>query len=284
MEIRYFNGKFLSAAEVAISPDDRGFLFADGVYEVVRWYSGFFFDIEGHHARLKRSLRELKIKWDKENSFPAVAEKLVKMNHLEDKPALVYFQVTRGAAPRSHTFPSEAVQPTVYGFAKTFVPESEGKENGISVMLRKEIRWGRCDIKSIALLPNTMCFTEAVQQGYGECIFVKDGFITEGSHSNIFFVIDGILRTHPESESILSGITRKHAIEAALKCGIKVEEKAVHEKELHRASEAFITNTSAEITPVTAFADIIVGNGKPGPITSRIHGKFREIVESYASR
>ena len=284
MKTIFFNDQFLPSGKAAVSPDDRGFLFADGIYEVVRWYSGFFFDMEGHLARLKRSLKEVKIKWDEEDSFPSIAEKLIKFNNLDDKPALVYFQVTRGTAPRSHTFPSAQAHPTTYGFAKTFVPESEGKENGIPVMLRKEIRWGRCDIKSIALLPNTMCFTEAVQQGYGECIFVKDGFITEGSHSNIFFVIDGILRTHPESESILSGITRKHAIEAAIKCGIRVEEKAVHEKELHRVSEAFITNTSAEITPVIAFGDIPAGNGKPGPLTGRIHRKFREIVESYARR
>lgn len=284
MDISYFNGRFLPHNKICISPDDRGFLFADGVYEVVRWYNGFFFDIEGHLARLKRSLHELKIKWDGVDSFPAIAEKLIEMNHLNDKPALVYFQVTRGAAPRSHTFPLPPVPPTTYGFAKTFVPESAGKENGITVMLKKEMRWNRCDIKSIALLPNTMCFTDAVERGYGECVFVRDGFITEGSHSNIFFVVDGALRTHPESESILSGITRKHAIDAAIKCGVGIEEKAIHEKELIRISESFITNTSAEITPVIAIGDMPVGNGRPGPITLKIQKKFREIVESYALR
>jgi len=284
MKTIFFNDQFLPSGKAAVSPDDRGFLFADGIYEVVRWYSGFFFDMEGHLARLKRSLKEVKIKWDEEDSFPSIAEKLIKLNNLDDKPALVYFQVTRGAAPRTHTFPSPPVKPTTYGFAKTFIPESSGKENGISIMLKKDIRWGRCDIKSIALLPNTMCFEEAVECGHGECIFVKDGHVTEGSHSNIFFVIDGILRTHPESEAILSGITRKNAIKSAVECGIRIEERAVTEKELPLVSEAFITNTSAEITPVIAFDKQPVGNGKPGPVTKMIQKKFREIVMSYATK
>jgi len=284
MDIVFFNGEFLPKEKVSVSPDDRGFLFADGVYEVVRWYSGFFFDMEGHHSRLKRSLSELRIKWNDVESFPDIASELIRLNSLVEKPALVYFQVTRGAAPRTHTFPSPPVNPTTYGFAKTFIPESAGKENGISVMLKNDIRWARCDIKSIALLPNTMCFEEATSKGHGECIFIRNGYITEGSHSNIFFVTGGILRTHPESEHILSGITRKNVIKAASACGIKVEERAVHEDELKEVTEAFITNTSAEITPVTAFGGTPAGNGKPGPLTKLIHNKFREIVLSYAGK
>ncbi len=282
VETVFFNGEFLPKENVSVSPDDRGFLFADGVYEVVRWYSGFFFNMEGHHSRLKRSLRELKIKWDEADSFPEIAGELIRLNFLEKKPVLVYFQVTRGVAPRTHTFPSPSVKPTTYGFARSFIPESTGKENGISVLLKNDIRWGRCDIKSIALLPNTMSFEEATSKGHGECIFIRDGYITEGSHSNIFFVIDGILRTHPESEYILSGITRKNTIKAAKISGIKVEEKAVHESELNRVSEAFITNTSAEITPVIAFNEIPIGAGRPGPLTELLQKNFHEIVKSYA--
>ncbi|HPC99133.1 MAG TPA: aminotransferase class IV [Bacteroidales bacterium] len=282
MNISFFNNMYLPHSQVSISPDDRGFLFADGVYEVVRWYGGFFFDMEGHHARLRRSLHELKIKWDGEDLFPEIAEKLVRINDLGDKPALVYFQVTRGAAPRTHTFPSPPVPPTAYGFAKTFTPESAGRENGIKVMLKKEMRWARCDIKSVALLPNTMCFEEATAAGFGECIFIRDGYLTEGSHSNIFFVMDGTIYTHPESEAILSGITRKNAIRAASECGIPLEEKAIHVNDLPRITEAFITNTSAEITPVTAFNDMPAGNGRPGPVTLQLAGKFREIVNSYS--
>ncbi|NMC40430.1 MAG: hypothetical protein GYA43_04555 [Bacteroidales bacterium] len=281
MRISYFNGKFIPGEEVIISPDDRGFLFADGVYEVVRWYEGFFFDMDGHLARLKRSLRELNINWDAVDSFPQISFELIRMNGLEKKPALVYFQVTRGAAPRTHTFPSPPVQPTTYGFAKTFIPESAGKENGTKVMLKKEMRWARCDIKSVALLPNTMCFEEATSAGFGECIFVKDGYLTEGSHSNIFFVMDGIIYTHPESEAILSGITRKNTIRAASECGLPLEEKAIHVNDLPRITEAFLTNTSAEITPVTAFNDIPAGSGRPGPVTMKLIEKFREIVNSY---
>ncbi|MGQ9619831.1 MAG: aminotransferase class IV [Bacteroidales bacterium] len=284
METAFFNGKFLPKDKICISPDDRGFLFADGIYEVVRWYSGFFFDMEGHLARLKRSLREIKIRWDDADTFPLIGERLIKLNNLEKKPALFYFQVTRGSAPRAHTFPPPEIKPTIYGFTRTFIPESARKENGISVLLKKEIRWGRCDIKSIALLPNTICFEEAVKKGHGECIFVKDGLITEGSNSNIFFVIDSVLRTHPESESILAGITRKNVIKAATECGIPVKEKAVHENELPKVSEAFITNTSAEIDPVITFNEIPVGDGKPGQLTMIILNRFHEIVNSYASK
>lgn len=284
MNIVYLNGNFIPPGKATISPDDRGFLFADGVYEVVRWYGSFFFDMEGHLARLKRSLHELNIKWDDEDSFPLIAGELIKLNKLEDKPALVYFQVTRGAAPRTHTFPSPPVKPTTYGFARTFTPESAGKENGIKVILKDDIRWARCDIKSIALLPNTMCFEEAIQKGSGECIFVKNGFITEGSHSNIFFVIGSILRTHPESPSILSGITRRNALRAAREAGIIAEEKAVSENEIPLASEAFITNTSAELTPVTSINGIVIGDGKPGVVTMKLQKLFQEIVKSYARK
>jgi len=284
MNIVYFNGQFLPYGKAAVSPDDRGFLFADGIYEVVRWYGGFFFDMEGHHARLKRSLHEIKIRWDDEDTFPSIAESLIRENQLGDKPALVYFQVTRGAAPRTHTFPYPPVKPTTYGFAKTFTPESAGKENGIAVLLKNDIRWARCDIKSIALLPNTICFDEAAGKGFGECIFEKDGYITEGSHSNIFLVTGGVLYTYPESNSILSGITRKNAIRAARECGIKLEEKAVAVKELPRISEAFITNTSAEITPVTSVNGITIGDGKPGPITLKLQKQFASVVNSYARK
>ena len=128
METAYFNGKFIPKEEVKISPDDRGFLFADGIYEVVRWYEGFFFDMNSHIARLKRSLRELRINWDDADQFPSIAEKLIKQNKLENQPAMVYLQVTRGAAKRTHSFPSPEVTPTVYAYAWGFTPDTASKE------------------------------------------------------------------------------------------------------------------------------------------------------------
>lgn len=282
MEIAYFNGDFIPREEVKISPDDRGFLFAEGIYEVVRWYGSFFFDMEGHLERLKRSLREVRIEWQDAESFPQIALDLVRSNRFELNriPALVYLQVTRGAARRTHAFPIPPVKPTVYAFARSFKPENEGRESGIAVMMHKDIRWGRCDIKSTALLPNTLCFQAAVEKGFAECAFVRDGNITECSHSNIFFGKGDTLYTHPESEYILSGITRKNIIRIARTIGIKVVEEAVRSDTVHMCSEAFITNTSGEVTPVTAFDKIMIGNGKPGPLTETIWKRFSDEILS----
>jgi len=281
METAYFNGKFLPKEEVKISPDDRGFLFADGIYEVVRWYKGFFYDMDSHMARMKRSLRELRINWPGADLFPSLANDLIKLNKLENEPAMIYLQVTRGAARRSHSFPSREVSPTTYAYAWGFKPDNLSKESGVKVMLKEDIRWSRCDIKSIALLPNTLSFQEASENGMKECIFVRNGLITEGSHSNIFFVIDGTLFTHPESNHILSGITRKNILRIADEAGIKIREEAVAENRIRLAKEAFISNTSAEVTPVIEIGGNTVGDGVPGLITRIIRDKFDDEINRF---
>jgi D-alanine transaminase len=274
METAYFNGSFVTKSEIAISPDDRGFLFADGVYEVVRWYEGFFYDMISHVTRLKRSLRELRINWSEVDLFPSIARNLIKLNNLENQPAMVYLQVTRGAARRTHNFPSPEVNPTIYAYAWGFVPDNKSIESGIKVMLKEDIRWGRCDIKSVALLPNTISFQEAYENGMKECIFVRNGIITEGSHSNIFFVIDRTLLTHPESNHVLSGVTRKNILRIAQEAGIKIREEAVQENRIRFIQEAFITNTSAEVTPVIDLGGNTLGEGLPGQVTKLIREKF----------
>ena len=274
METAYINGNFLPKNEIRISPEDRGFLFADGIYEVVRWYGGFFYDMESHMTRLKRSMKEIRLTWPDIDTFPSVARELIRLNNLKDHPSLVYLQVTRGAAKRTHAFPSPSVDPTIYAFARGFRPETELIENGIGTILRKDIRWNRCDIKSISLLPNILSFQEARDAGCYECIFVRDGMITECACSNVFFVIDGILHTHPESDHILSGITRKNALRLARSEGIPVSETAVPENRLEEASEAFITNTSFEIAPVISINNRRVGKGVPGRLTKLLREKF----------
>jgi D-alanine transaminase len=280
METAYFNGSFFPKNEIHISPDDRGFLFADGVYEVVRWYEGFFYDMPGHMARLRRSLKEIRLSWPGSESFPVVALELIIKNNLRNRPSLVYLQVTRGAAKRSHAFPGPEVPPTVYAFARGFRPEKEVIAAGINVILRKETRWSRCDIKSVSLLPNILSFQEARDLDCYECIFVRDGMITECAHSNVFFVIDGVIYTHPESENILSGITRKNILRISREGGISVIETPVPEKKLKKISEAFITNTSFEIAPVISINKIIIGDGHPGPLTRSIREKFDEEIRS----
>ena len=281
METAYFNGKFLPKDEIKISPDDRGFLFADGVYEVIRWYEGFFYDTNSHVTRLKRSLRELRINWPDADSFPTIATDLIKGNKLENQPAMVYLQVTRGAARRTHYFPTPQVPPTSYAYAWSFVPESQLMETGIKVMLKEDIRWSRCDIKSVALLPNTMSFQEARENGLNECIFVRNGIITEGSHSNIFFVIDGTLFTHPESNNVLSGVTRKNILRIAQESGIKIREEALQENRIRFIQEAFITNTSLEVTPVIELGGNTLGDGVPGKVTRIIRDKFTSEIKAY---
>jgi D-alanine transaminase len=276
METGYLNGKFVPKNEITISPDDRGFLFGDGIYEVVRWYEGAFFDMESHLERLKRSMRELRINWPRPDLYPSICLELIKQNKLEDKPAMVYIQVTRGAAPRTHSFPPLTVQPTVYAYAWSFTPDTASKENGIKVMLKEDIRWSRCDIKSIALLANTISYQEASLSGLKECIFVRNGMITEASHSNVFFVIDGTLFTHPESNFVLSGVTRKNVLRIAHDAGIKIREESLQENRIRFSQEAFITNTSAEITPVIDIGGNLIGTGVPGPVTRLLMEKFND--------
>lgn len=280
METAYFNGRFLPKEKIRVSPDDRGFLFGDGVYEVMKWYGSFFYDAESHLSRLKRSLREVRISWTGADSFPEFARELIEINNLNGKQALIYMQVTRGEAPRNHAFPDPEVQPTVYAFVREIEPGGIKNLSGNKVLLGRDIRWSRCDIKSVSLLANILSFQEARDRGMMEYIFVRDGVITEGSRSNIFFVADGILHTHPESEYILSGITRKNIIRLAKEAGITVQEKPFREKDLCNIREAFITNSSAEVTPVIAIGTLKTGDGTPGPVTMQIHKKFQDEINA----
>ena len=274
MDIAFLNGSFLPKNEIRISPDDRGFLFADGIYEVVRWYKGFFYDMTSHMTRLKRSMKEIRISWAEADTFPDIAQQLITANNLQESPSLVYLQVTRGAAKRTHAFPFPSVTPTVYAFAMSFRPDSITMASGIGVSMQKDIRWSRCDIKSVSLLPNVLSFQEARERGNHECIFVRDGLITEGAHSNIFFVIEGVLYTHPESENILSGVTRKNVLRLAREAGIRVSETALPESGINEIDEAFITNTSSEVAPVISINGRIVGDGTPGRITTMLQKRF----------
>jgi len=284
MQISYLNGQYLSHDEIRISPDERGFLFADGIYEVVRWYGGFFFDMESHIARLKRSLTEINIKWDGADSLASIATELIHKNELGDCCAIVYIQVTRGEAKRSHCFPDPAVPPTVYSTATRHKTDTANWEKGIGVSLMSDIRWSRCDIKSIALLPNILAYQKSLDEGNHEAIFVRDGVLTEATHSNAFFVRDETVYTHPESGFILSGITRKNIIRIAENNNIKLKEEPIPEDMLPYIQEAFIANTSGEITPVIKIGDLSVGEGFPGPVTVRLQNLFRDEVTALAKK
>ncbi|HZM14051.1 MAG TPA: aminotransferase class IV [Bacteroidales bacterium] len=277
------NGQIVPRDQAVISPDDRGFLFGDSVYEVVRWYGGYFFDMEGHMNRLRRSLNATRILWQDVDSMPEIAEKLIHENNLGDGCSLVYIQVTRGAAPRNHAFPDPAVLPTVYISVRRQSMDTLLWERGIAIAPTPDPRWNRCDIKSTALLANILPYQDAHDNGFAEVCFIRNGFVTEGAHSNIFFVKGDTVFTHPESNSILSGITRKNVISIAAENGIKLVEEAVAGDMIPYVNEAFITNTSGEVIPVIRIGDQTIGNGTPGDITKKLQRLFREKVMAWGT-
>ena len=274
----YFNGNFIPKENVKISPDDRGFLFADGAYEVICSYHGKLFRVEDHIKRMERSLRELKIIRPERLNYREVAEKLIQINNLIKEISLIYFQVTRGVMPRKHSFSGQKMSPTVYACASPFEFPKEKINKGARIILVPDIRWTRCDIKSIALLPNVLAQTEAKDKGAYEAVFVRDGKITEGSHTNIFAVFDGQLRTYPSSNYVLSGITRKVIFEFAKKLQIPVKENPISTEDLKKADEVIIVGTTSEIMPVIWINNWKVGNGIPGPITRKLQQEFYKII------
>mgnify|MGYP001076566341 CR=1 FL=1 len=276
--IVYFNGQFMPKEEVKISPDDRGFLLGDGVYEVIRSYSGRLFKVEEHIRRLARSLRELRIEGVDTEALKGIAEELIEYNELERGDAKLYVQVTRGVAPRRHSFPDGETSPTVYATASAFQPPRGKWEHGVKVILVPDIRWARCDIKSVALLPNILANQQAKERGAEEAIFVRNGAITEGSHTSFCAVFDGELTTHPKSNYILAGIMRETVLDLCDELDIPVKEFPIFERDLKEADEVMILGTTSEIMPVVQVDDWQVGDGKPGPIAVRLQRAYRELA------
>ncbi len=281
--IVYFNGRFLPKEQVHVSPDDRGFLFGDGVYEVLHAYSGRLFKAEEHFRRLGRSLSELRIGGVEAESLHEVAGELLRCNGLEEGQASLYVQVTRGVAPRKHAFPEPGTPPTVYLSASPFRPAPEKWEQGVKVILVPDTRWARCDIKAVSLLPNVLASQQAREQGAEEAIFVRDGVVTEGAHTNLLAVLDGRLLTHPLDHHILPGITRAVVLDLCQELGIPAHELPIRQEELQAAEELFIVGTTTEIAPVVQVEGWRVGDGRPGPITRALQRAFREVVASSGS-
>lgn len=279
--IVYFNGEFVPRAAVSISPDDRGFLLGDGVYEVIRSYNGRLFALKAHLKRLEYSLQQTRIERPAGVDFGGVAEELIRVNGLQDADALVYLQVTRGVAPRKHAFPPDT-PPTVYAFAAPFEPPREKWRSGVKVILVPDIRWLRCDVKSISLLPNVLANQQAKENDAYEAVFVRNGVVTEGSHTNFCAVFDGRLFTHPKSPYILPGITRDVVLDLCRNLNIPVEEYPILEKELPDADELIVTGTTTEIMPVVQVNGWTVGDGQPGPVTRKLQRAFDALTKHKA--
>ncbi|MEO8577133.1 MAG: aminotransferase class IV [Gemmatimonadales bacterium] len=277
-DIVYFDGRYIAKGEVRVSPDDRGFLLGDGIYEVAAAYDGRFVALDRHMDRLRRSLRESRIGDSVADPLETVFHELLERNGFsESGKSMVYLQVTRGVAPRSHAFPKSAPRPTVYAYAAPF-PDMGDLASGVGAITRPDLRWSRCDIKVISLIANVLANQEAKESGAFEAILVRDGFALEGTHTSFFAVKDGVVRTAPLSNFILPGITRELAIEAIHRDGITLVEEPIRDKELSSMNELFITGTTTEVVPIVLLDGKPVGDGSPGPLTQRIQQLYRKSI------
>jgi D-alanine transaminase len=277
----YLNNAIIPLADSHLSPFDRGFLFADGVYESIRTYNRKLFRYEDHLERLKRSLKETMIDFDRLNSIENIIYKLIKKNNIE-KESLVYLQITRGPAQqRTHSFPKEKTTPTLFISVKEFKEDIEEQSKGVKVILQEDVRWLRCDIKSTSLLPVVLASQKASEEGATEAILIRDGMITEGTHTNFFAVKDETVFTAPKSRLILDGITRKVVLEFCEKFKIDFKEEFIDKDDLKNFTEFFITSTTKEITPVTMIDYWQINNGEPGKITMSLQSVFKKITEDY---
>ncbi|HET7459512.1 MAG TPA: D-amino acid aminotransferase [Gemmatimonadaceae bacterium] len=282
--IVFLDGRFVDRTQALVSVDDRGFLFGDGVYEVTRARGGRLFEGERHARRLERNLRELGLVLPAgmtTASLNEVGVRLLRDNGLTEGEALIYFQVTRGVAPRTHQYPPAGTAATVYVSAGAFVPPDAVRARGAACVTYPDIRWARCDMKVVNLLPNVMAKQEAVTKGAYEAIFVRDdGTVTEGASTNVFAVIDGELRTHPKSNRILPGITRDVLIEVAAAEGIAIREEAFDVAALRNASEAFLASTMNDVMPIVTLDGRPLGDGRPGPLSTRLFDAFAAHIAS----
>jgi D-alanine transaminase len=278
--IVYLNGEYLPRTEARISVDDRGFVFGDGVYEVTRALDGALYEAQAHLERLERGLRGLEM-GSREgidgDGLLEASERLLRENDLLQGHASVYLQVTRGAASRTHQFPPASTHPTVYLSASPFTPAAELHERGAAAIAHPDIRWSRCDLKTVNLLPNVLAKQHAVAAGATEAILIRNGVVTEGSHSNVFAVFDGALRTYPRCNYILPGITRGIVLELAAELGIPASETPILAEELANAEEIFLTGTTTDVMPIVRVDGAEVADGRPGAIT-------RALQEAHASR
>jgi D-alanine transaminase len=271
--IVYFNNEFLPKEQVHVSPDDRGFLFGDGVYDVTLTYGGRFFRIEDHLERMANGLKALEMKGADVAGLRAVGEELLKRNNLDGYSQALYLQVTRGVARRTHQFPATKVPPTVYAAISPFNRKGD-PEHGSPIVTVPDVRWSRCDIKSICLLPNCLATQRAKDTGGHEAVFVRDGAVMEGASSNFFAVFDGVVYTPPLTNYVLPGITRKVVLELCAKHDIPTRFESILQQHLPDADEIFIAGTTSEVVPVTAVDGNPVGDGTPGPVARRISDLF----------
>ena len=279
MSICYVNGSYEEKSSATISIQDRGFNFSDGVYEVMSFFGNQVINFDKHVKRLAKSLESLRIQKPLSNykSLELILKKLIKENKLDK--GFIYLQITRGSCSRNHLFPKLS-KPNIVIFTFTAKLDKKLILSGVKVRLTDDLRWKRCDIKSISLLPNVLEKQNAFEEGMYESWQIRKNLITEGSTSNAFIVNrNGFIQTHPANNFILGGVTRDTLIEIAKKNKIKVIEKAFSSSDLFSSKEAFLTSTTAKILPVVKINEKTIGNGKPGQMTQVLIKKYDELVK-----
>jgi D-alanine transaminase len=275
--VAFVNGAFVPLAEAKVSIEDRGFQFGDAVYEVIRTYKGRPFALEAHLARLERSATALDLtqpyscaEWTHH-----VLEGISRAAYPEAK---IYIQLSRGVAPRDHAYSAEGT-PTVVMTVREFHPLDRSVQvAGVEAMTTEDIRWGRCDIKSVNLLANVLARQQAKQAQVFETILVKAGLVTEGAVSNVMVVRGGAVMTAPEGSRILSGVSRAFVLEMARNEGLPIQERFFSQAELYGADEVFLTGTTVEVLAVVRVDGKVIGDGRPGPITQRLAEGFTRRV------
>ncbi|MBL7001029.1 MAG: D-amino acid aminotransferase [Gammaproteobacteria bacterium] len=271
----YLNGKYPPAIEAQVSILDRGFMFGDGVYEVIPVYSGKVFALEEHLERLQQSLDAVEIK----NPFAladwqGIIQHLIKIN-TGAQDAAIYLQITRGVMEKRDHVYSREMTPTVLVMCRPVeFPSQDKNTRGVKAITQEDNRWGDCHIKSINLLPNVLLKQYAVDQKAAESILIRNGFVTEGSVSNLFIVKNDTIRTPPKGRNMLGGITRDLIIKICAKNKIVAQEKVISEDDLHDADEVWLTSSTKEIVPVTTLNQHKVGGGVPGP-------KWHQLIDLY---
>lgn len=280
MELGFFDGEFISLNERRVELEDRGYQFGDGIYEATHIYNGKCFALERHLARCRRSLRELRIPVTyMDEELTAIHNDIIEKSGIKD--GSIYFQITRGIAKRTHYFPDKVV-PLLSMTIREGKPNAKDQREGIRCMFFEDIRWLRCDIKTINLLGNVLAKQAGHEKGLqGTIQYRKDtNLVTEGSSSNFFIVKDGVIWTHPISNLILKGVTRSILVEEIIpKLGYTIVEKAFSPEFALTADEAFATSTSLEVTPVIEIDGKKIGDGKPGPVAASLLDAYHELVQ-----
>lgn len=268
-----WNDRIVADEEVVVDKEDRGYQFGDGVYEVVKVYNGQLFTMEEHVDRFYASAEKIKITipYTKDKLY-TLLHQLVEANNINT--GHIYFQITRGACPRNHIFPGENVQPVLTGNAKENPRPVANFENGVKATFVEDIRWLRCDIKSLNLLGAVLAKQEAHEKGCYEAILHRGETVTEGSSSNIYGVKDGVLYTHPADNLILNGITRQVILKCAEEIGMPVKEEAFTKEQLLVMDEVIVSSTTSEVTPIIDIDGQAIGEGKPGEWTRKLQAQF----------